>query len=182
MTVFLLVVAILLAVLFFALNDGPPPSAPRGSVLEGRPAHPVRHDRAPVANHRAQVTIIEGHCHVIDGDTITIRGASIRLGGIDAPEMDHPYGRKARSTLVMLCKGQVVRAEIHEHDVHGRLVGRCYLPDGRDVAAEMVRTGHAIDWPRYSGGRYRHLEVEGVRKRLWRCDARQKGRFPRAGG
>ena len=118
---------------------------------------------------------------MVDGDTITIRGMSIRLSGIDAPEMDHPYGRNAKWALVSLCKGQVIRAEIVEQDHYGRHVARCHVPDGRDIAAEMVRMGHAVDWPKYSGGRYRHLEVSGVRQRLWRCDARQKGRFPRVG-
>ena len=181
MIVFLVIVAALLVVLYFVTRDGPPPATPRSSAPEYRPPATLRPVPPPVHARPAHVTIIEGHCRVIDGDTITIRGPSIRLGGIYAPEMDHPYGRNAKWALVTLCKGQVVRAEIHEYDVHGRLVGRCFLPDGRDLAAEMVRAGHAIDWPKYSGGRYRHLEVEGVRKRLWRCDARQKGRFPQAG-
>ncbi len=36
--------------------------------------------------------IIRGHCWVIDGDTIVINKIHIRLAGIDAPEIDHPYG------------------------------------------------------------------------------------------
>lgn len=36
-----------------------------------------------------------------------------------------------------------------------RVVARCRrTSDGRDIAAEMVRQGHAVDWPRYSGGEY----------------------------
>jgi endonuclease YncB( thermonuclease family) len=115
---------------------------------------------------------------VVDGDTIRIRDLVIRVSGIDAPELNQPYGEKAKWALHRLCKGHDIRAELDATDVHGRTVARCFLPDGRDLAAEMVRAGHAVDWPRYSGGRYRHLEVPGVRKRLWRCDARQKGRFP----
>jgi micrococcal nuclease len=52
------------------------------------------------------------------------------------------------------------------------------LPDGRDLSAEMVKAGHAIDWRKFSGGKYRQLEPDGIRKKLWRCDARQKGRMP----
>lgn len=125
-------------------------------------------------------TSMHGRCRVLDGDTLVLQGMSIRLGGIDAPELDHPYGRNAKWALVKICKGQLIRAELADVDAHGRTVARCYLPDGRELAAEMVRMGHAIDWPKYSGGRYRHLEVPGVRKRLWRCDARQKGRMPPA--
>jgi endonuclease YncB( thermonuclease family) len=121
---------------------------------------------------------IRGHCHVVDGDTICIAGKSIRLAGIDAPELDHPYGRNAKWALVELCRNQPVRAEFIGEFSYGRYVATCFLPDGRDLSAEMVRLGHAVDWRKFSGGRYRHLETPDARKRLWRCDARQKGRFP----
>jgi len=99
------------------------------------------------------------------------------LFGIDAPELDHPYGQKAKWALVKICKGQTVRAEILETDAHGRTVAKCYLEDGRDLSSEMVKLGLAIDWPKFSGGKYRHLEVAGARKRSWLADARQKGRM-----
>ena len=121
-----------------------------------------------------------GHCWVIDGDTIEIAGTRIRLAGIDAPEMDHPYGRSAKWALVALCKGAQIRAVFSSDLSHDRTVATCYLPDGRDLSAEMVKLGMAIDWAKFSGGKYRHLEPVGVRKRLWRCDARQKVRMPPA--
>jgi endonuclease YncB( thermonuclease family) len=34
-----------------------------------------------------------------------------------------------------------------------RVVTQCFL-GARDVAAQMVRAGHARDWPKYSGGGY----------------------------
>ncbi len=122
--------------------------------------------------------VIEGACWVVDGDTVVVAGVYIRLAGIDAPELDHPYGQSAKWALIRICRGQRIRVELLQESSHDRCVGRCYLPDGRDLAAEMVRAGHAVDWPKYSGGRYTPLEVPGVRSRLWRCDARQKGRFP----
>lgn len=115
---------------------------------------------------------------MIDGDTIVIGRQNIRLFGIDAPEMDHPYGKVAKSALIGLCRGQTISASVTGGMSYGRVVAICHLPDGRDLSAEMVRTGHAIDWPKHSGGKYRHLEPPDVRKRLWRADARQKGRFP----
>lgn len=123
-------------------------------------------------------SVISGRCRVIDGDTIVIEGQNIRLAGIDAPELDHPWGRKSKYALVALCRGQTVKARITGELSHDRLVAICLLPDGRDLSAEMVRLGHALDWPKYSGGRYRHLEPPDARRRLWRADARQKGRFP----
>ena len=37
---------------------------------------------------------------------------------------------------------------------YGRLVALCRLPDGRDVAAEMIEAGQAREWCRYSRGYY----------------------------
>lgn len=121
---------------------------------------------------------LSGPCYVIDGDTIVIDRIRIRLAGIDAPELDHPWGQKSKWALVRLCKGQVVTAAFHDEVSHDRAVATCTLPDGRDLAAELVKLGLALDWPKFSGGKYRHLEPEGVRKKLWRADARQRGRLP----
>ena len=121
---------------------------------------------------------LRGRAWVIDGDTIDISGTRIRLAGIDAPEMDHPYGQRAKWTLVNLCKGQTVRAVFDEETSHDRVVATCTLPDGRDLSAEMVKAGMAIDWPKFSRGKYSGLEPPGIRKKLWRCDARQKGLMP----
>ncbi|WP_245155632.1 thermonuclease family protein [Paracoccus ravus] len=121
--------------------------------------------------------VLQGAAYVVDGDTITIKKTQIRLFGIDAAELDHPYGKKAKWALTSLCKGHSVRAEVTEQDTHGRTVARCYLPDGRDLSAEMVKLGLAIDWPKFSGGQYRTLETADARKKLWLADARQKGRL-----
>ncbi len=71
---------------------------------------------------------------VVDGDTIKHEGRNYRLWGIDAPERGDPYGQASGGVL------------------------RCDLPDGRDVACEMVRLGAAVDWPKYSKGKYRGCE------------------------
>ncbi len=125
-----------------------------------------------------EVLELRGRAWVIDGDTIDIGGTRIRLAGIDAPELDHPYGKTAKWALVKLCKGQDIRAVYDGDQSHERTVATCYLPDGRDLSAEMVKAGVAIDWPKFSRGKYAGLELPGIRKKLWRCDARQKGRMP----
>lgn len=122
-------------------------------------------------------TMLQGQAWVIDGDTIVIDKVHIRLAGIDAPELDHPWGQKAKWALVQLCKGQVITAQIRPELSYDRLVGECFLPDGRDLAAELVSMGMALDWTKFSGGKYRHLEPEDARKRLWRADLRQNGRL-----
>ena len=120
---------------------------------------------------------LKGRAFVVDGDTLRVCKTQIQLFGIDAPEMNHPYGKAAKWAMVALCKGQTIRAQILECDVHGRTVAKCFLPDGRDLSAELVKQGLAIDWPKYSGGAYRQFEVDGIRQKLWLADARQKGRM-----
>lgn len=121
--------------------------------------------------------ILEGYARITDGDSLVINKTQVRLYGIDAPELNHPYGQKAKWALIHMCKGQKIRAEVTEIDRYGRTVALCYLEDGRDISAEMVKTGNAIDWPKFSGGVYHKLEPKGVRRKLWLADARQNGRM-----
>lgn len=129
------------------------------------------------SKHLPAKKVIEGKAWVTDGDTIVINNVQIRLFGIDAPELNYPYGKKAKWAMVKLCKGHKVCAEITDVDYFGRTVAHCTLPDGRDLSAELVRMGLAIDWPRFSGGKYSKIETADARKKLWLADARQKGRL-----
>lgn len=122
-------------------------------------------------------TVLQGRCWVVDGDTIVIDKVHIRLAGIDAPELDHPWGKQSKWALVQLCKGQTVTAHIRPELSYDRVVAECFLPDGRDLAAELVRSGMALDWPKFSGGKYRHLETADARRKLWRAHARQRGKL-----
>lgn len=146
---------------------------PRGALR-----NPPKAKVAVTATGKGKTKGTSGWCRVVDGDTIVINGLSIRLAGIDAPEMDHPYGKSAKRCLANLTDGHTIRAQFHGEQSYAREVATCYLPDGRDLSAEMVKAGFAIDWPKFSGGKYSHLEVPNARKRMWRADARQKGRWP----
>src|SRR4051794_36326019 len=55
-------------------------------------------------------TVLQGRCWVIAGDTIVINSIRIRLPGIDAPELDHPWGKRSMWAWVQLCKGHTVTA------------------------------------------------------------------------
>lgn len=147
----------------------PIPVSPRPRTEPGKPR--------PAAPQLRAGQVLEGRCHVIDGDTIVIAGTHIRLAGIDAPELDQPYGQKAKFAMIALCKGQTVRAILTEGMTYERVVAKCLLPDGTDLSAALVAQGLALDWARFSGGSYRHLEPDGVRKKLWRVDAKHKGRL-----
>ena len=110
---------------------------------------------------------LTGKAYVIDGDTIRIRNTKIRLAGIDAPELNMPWGQKSKWAMVGICKGQTITVKLDGERSFDRLVGTCFLPDGRDIGAEIIKLGLALDLPHFSGGKYRHFEPEGARKRLF---------------
>lgn len=93
---------------------------------------------------------------VLDGDTFTLSGESrrIRVWGLDAPEWNHQGGSTTTSTLRSLISGKHMRCAILDIDRYGRLVAQCILPNGRDIAEEMIRSGAATEYCRYSGGYY----------------------------
>ena len=74
--------------------------------------------------------------------------------GLDAPEWNHQGGSTATSTLHSLISGKQLRCAVLDVDRYGRLVAQCVLPSGRDIAAEMIRSGAATEYCRYSGGYY----------------------------
>ena len=122
-------------------------------------------------NHRPPPEIpasrkLVGKAWVIDGDTIVVNKIKIRLAGIDAPELDQPWGQKSKWGMVRICKGQTLHVELTGETSYDRLVGTCYLPDGRDIGAEIIKAGLALDGSYFSKGKYLHLEQQGMRQKL----------------
>jgi endonuclease YncB( thermonuclease family) len=117
---------------------------------------------------------IVGKARVIDGDTITIKSAKIRFSGIDAPEKNYygqtqfckgpkgvwACGKKASSKLKKLINGQEVQCTDEGKDRYGRTLSICYA-NGVDLQAEMVRSGMAVAYLRYSN-RYENEMVEAM--------------------
>lgn len=158
-----LLVIVLLVVWGSRGNDEPPARKPPPPPKRKATTTPKPFNRS-TAKPQPSKPEIYGAAYVVDGDTIVIQKTQIRLFGIDAPELDHPYGQKAKWAMVALCKGQKIRAVITEKDAYDRTVAKCFLPDGRDLSAEMVKIGMAIDWPKFSGGIYRALETPDARR------------------
>lgn len=109
--------------------------------------------------------------HVSDGDTIVVRGEdrkplTVRLIGVDAPEVEGPYRRaepggvEARGFVGSLLSGQPVYLEPDPEqgarDRHGRVLayiyrsGDCVLING-----EIIRQGYGESYRRF---RYRRRE------------------------
>lgn len=156
-------------------------AAPSSAVVKTRPVAVQVAPRQVASKlevtRSAMPASLKGKCHVIDGDTIVISGTKIRIAGIDAPELDQPCGKNSKFALIALCKGRQVEAVLQPEISYDRIVAKCILEDGTDLAAELVKQGLALDWPRFSGGAYRHLEPEGARDKLWRCAAKHQGRL-----
>ena len=118
---------------------------------------------------KKEISPIVGKCHVIDGDTIVIGKQHIRFAGMNAPELDEPYGKQAKWALVELCKGEIITAYPNGETSYNRIVAKCFLPDGRDLAAEMVKMELALDIPHFPNADYKHLETPNSRRKLrWR--------------
>ena len=124
---------------------------------------------------------IVGKARVIDGDTITIKNAKIRFSGIDAPEKNYygqtqfckgpkgvwACGKKASSKLEKLINGQEVQCTNEGKDRYGRTLSICYA-NGVDLQAEMVRSGMAVAYLRYSN-RYENemFEARNAQVGIW---------------
>ncbi|WRH63805.1 MAG: thermonuclease family protein [Fuscovulum sp.] len=110
----------------------------------------------PEAHAQSSDTLEAKVSKVLDGDTFTLSGESrrIRIWGLDAPEWNHQGGAAATATLRGLISGTRLRCAVLDIDRYGRLVAQCFLPDGRDIAEEMIRSGAAGEYCRYSGGFY----------------------------
>jgi endonuclease YncB( thermonuclease family) len=104
-----------------------------------------------------------------DGDTFQVcyeTGCTVvRLCGIDAPERNHPGYEASLAGLKKLVGGKSVRCRpVEEGTVcdgraarlsGSRVIAQCFLNGTNvDIANEMVASGFACDWVRYSGGRY----------------------------
>ena len=93
----------------------------------------------------------------VDGDTfwVSSQNVSIRVWGLDAPETNEPGGSNATATLTRLISGQTLHCRQRDIDRYGRIVGQCFLPDGRNITAAMITSGTATEYCRYSGNYYR---------------------------
>lgn len=110
--------------------------------------------------------------HVSDGDTLWVRPQaggkprSVRLDGIDAPELCQAYGETAREVLATRALGQTVQVRVRVHDDYGRALAHVGL-HGEDLGGWLVRHGHAWSY-RYRGqsGPYSRLEARARSQRL----------------
>jgi endonuclease YncB( thermonuclease family) len=149
----------------------------------GEPAQPTNQDSpvnpsSPPASSTEQGTAIIGRATVVDGDTIDVGRQRIRLHGIDAPEggqtcndadgKRYLCGSKAAFALADFVGETNVRCTPLDRDQYGRIVARCFARE-TDVAAFLVKSGWALDWPRYSRRAYasEQQDAKNAKRGMW---------------
>ncbi len=73
---------------------------------------------------------------VVDGDTFKTRFETMRLEGIDAPEINSEGGQKAKRKLEELILNKTIEYEEQARDDYGRLIVQVWV-DGKNVNDEM---------------------------------------------
>jgi endonuclease YncB( thermonuclease family) len=102
---------------------------------------------------------------IYDGDTFRFGKMRVRIWGIDAPEKETRFGPDARAQLVQLVAGRPVKCHDTGQRNHDRIVAQCWNWRGVEIASAMVRTGWAVDWARFSQGRYQPSQQAAQRAR-----------------
>lgn len=112
---------------------------------------------------------------VKDGDTIEVmlneKAQRIRLGHIDCPEKNQPYGAKAKTFTSAKCFGQTVTVvHTRQYDRNKRLIAEIILSKGDTLNRELVKAGLAWHYKKYSAdSTYGLLEHNAIlsKKGLW---------------
>ena len=86
--------------------------------------------------------VIEGPAVALDGDTLLIGGVSVRLFGIEAPDMITPFGPHARAKLDDLLTLGPAICHVLARDAAERPVARC-TAGNNDLAELQLITGMA---------------------------------------
>ncbi|MBT3701393.1 MAG: thermonuclease family protein [Alphaproteobacteria bacterium] len=131
-----------------------------------------------VRAEKAHRVIAEGQARVVDGDTLVVGGKEITLYGIDAPELKQTCEFRKKTIRCGVLSSDALRDLItgarkvsctdRGRDREGLRLGLCSA-DGFDIGRNMVHTGWALAWRRYSR---MYIKVEekamAAKRGLWR--------------
>lgn len=127
---------------------------------------------------------------VVRGDIIIVEDGAgarhtVRLAGIDAPDLKQAFGKESRQGLADLLLGRRIAVERRKQDNYGRTVGRVAVapagcaacPPSRDAALAQLEAGLAWwfrderrEQPLAEQGYYEYAEFDARNRRLglWR--------------
>ena len=123
-----------------------------------------------IASRASAWPVTAESCH--DGDTRTVISDSgqrvpIRLHGVDAPELDQPYGPQARLLINSLIAGQHVDVRPTGDLSYGRTVADLVMPGGRNVGATLVASGAAWVEQRWNHDPAVYAAQGNAQRRIW---------------
>lgn len=135
-------------------SDLRPHRVPRDKTLRSHKKpkgmhRPSRHSLRSLLPHYApgrigarEQTLEPGLAGAIDGDTIRYGAESIRIQGLNAPELTEPGGREAQERLSQLLREGTIRIVPHGKDIYDRTVADVFVND-QNVAEILTREGYA---------------------------------------
>ena len=120
---------------------------------------------------------LNGIVRVADGDSLEIGGARIRLEGIDAVELHQtctdpkgqswPCGERAWREVRNHVAGRRLRCEPKGRDRFGRVLAVCFLDDGSDLNAWIVRQGWAMTFGYARVYQAEQDEAKSAKRGIW---------------
>jgi endonuclease YncB( thermonuclease family) len=121
---------------------------------------------------------------VIDGNTFKITSydssdprnitiSTVRLYGVDAPEIGQDYGIEAKEALERTVLQEIAVVEVYGVDKYKRLLGIVYHKSKLNINATMIAMGFAWHYAKYDKSRFRkdfekfHENAKNNKLRLW---------------
>ena len=92
---------------------------------------------------------------VHDGDTFSVTDGNdvshkVQIGHIDCPEFDQPYGKEATAFARELLLNKEVTVQYEDIDRYSRYLGEVVTVGDKNVAAELLKSGMAWWYRKYS--------------------------------
>ncbi|EAV47249.1 nuclease (SNase-like) protein [Methylophilales bacterium HTCC2181] len=137
------------------------------------------------------LSVMFGHAHadvkgrvirVVDGDTIILQEMNgkiikVRLLGIDAPELDQPFGYESSALLTSFVENKMVYVASNKKDRYQRLLGKVLMKE-KDINYQLIKNGYAWHFKRYSSNQKKNdvllyadaeKEAQQFRRGLWKA-------------
>ena len=118
---------------------------------------PVDVGSAAHAQDAQAATVLPADVRVIDGDTLVLRGETIRVENIDAPEAmprsrcwaEARLAREATFALELAVANWAIIPPVITRsgkDQYGRTLATLQSPGGEDIGEELIKSGLAVAW------------------------------------